>query len=258
MPDDNTTLVQQSFGPNAEKYAQSAAFAQGKSLIRLIEAANPQPDWIALDVATGGGHTALAVARRVKRVVATDITPQMLAAAEKMIARQGVSNVSFREADAMNLPFADGEFDLVTCRIAPHHFPDVARFLGECARAVRPGGGVAVIDNITPPDRFAARYVNAFEKLRDPSHLWAYSADEWQAFFAEAGLRVTLVEQFGKAHEFDDYCERMNVSEANRLRLRAMLVQAPRGPKEAFDIFEKGGQVWFHLNEVLIVGVKDG
>jgi len=256
MPDDNTTLVQQTFGPNAEKYARSAAFAKGESLNRLLEAVNPQPDWIALDVATGGGHTALAVAKHVRQVIATDITPQMLLAAETMIRNSGVSNVTFREADAQNLPFADGEFDLVTCRIAPHHFPDVAKFVRECARVTTSGDTVAVIDNVTLSDRFTARYVNAFEKLRDPSHLWAHSADEWQVFFADAGLRVTLTEKFRKAHEFGDYCERMNVSEANRFRLRAMLTQAPKGPKEAFDIFEKGGQVWFHLSEVLIVGVK--
>src|SRR3972149_3472006 len=148
MPGDNPTLVQQSFGPNAEKYARSAVFAEGESLNRLLEVVNLQPDWIALDVATGGGHTALAAAKHVRQVIATDITPQMLLAAERMIRNSGVSNVSFREADAQNLPFADGEFDLVTCRIAPHHFPDVAKFVRERARVVKSGGAVAVIDNV--------------------------------------------------------------------------------------------------------------
>ena len=253
----NSLLVQQSFGPNAQKYAQSAVFAKGESLERLIAVTAPRPEWSALDVATGGGHTALALARHVRQVIATDITPQMLDAAQTMIAAQGVTNVSFREADAQNLPFTDHEFDLITCRIAPHHFPDVFKFVSECARAVTPGGLVAVIDNISPPHDFTARYFNAYEKLRDPSHHWAYAARDWQRFFADAGLTTVHVEEFRKAFEFGDYCERMSVPELNRLRLRAMLVQAPETAREVLAPFEKGGQLWFNLNEVLIVGRKE-
>ena len=254
MPNDNTALVQQSFGPNAHKYAQSAVFAQGESLTRLIEIVNPQPDWIALDVATGGGHTALAVGRRVQHVIATDITPQMLEAARTMITAQGVNNVAFREADGQNLPFADREFDLVTCRIAPHHFPDVFKFVSECARVIKPDGSVAVIDNVSPAHEFTARYVNAFEKLRDPSHHWAYSARDWRRFFVDAGLTVTHAEDYRKAFDFGDYCDRLNVSPANRLRLEALLRQAPEAARKFFAPFEKGGRLQFHLEEVLIIG----
>ena len=250
----NTSQIKQSFGPNAEKYAASPAFASGESLSRLLEVVRPQSDWIALDIATGGGHTALALAERVSRVVAADLTPQMLIAARNMIAGRGVDTVSFCEADAQGLPVASGTFDLVTCRIAPHHFPDVGQFGRECARAARPGGTVAIIDGIGVGDGFTVRYLNAFENLRDPSHHWAYPARRWESFFAKAGLRVTLVETFRKAHEFGDYCDRLNVSPANRLRLRAMLTQAPAGPKAAYDIFERGGQLLFHLHEVLIIG----
>jgi ubiquinone/menaquinone biosynthesis C-methylase UbiE len=254
MSGDNTARVQQSFGPNAQKYAHSAVFASSPSLDRLIELLDPQPGWTALDIATGGGHTALRLARRVQQVVAVDITPQMLRAAEDMIAAQGVANVSFHEADAQNLPFPGASFDLVTCRIAPHHFPDVQAFVRESARVARPAGVVAVVDNVSPPDPFGARYFNAYEKLRDPSHHWAYTPGEWQAFFADLGLRVTALETFRKAFEFGDYCDRMSVPEADRHRLRAMLVHAPKTPRAYFDIFERGGALWFHLAEVLIVG----
>lgn len=251
----NASQIKQSFGPNAEKYAQSPTFAFGESLTRLLEVVKPQPNWIALDVATGGGHTALALAGLGNRVVAADLTPQMLIAARNMIAGRGMETVSFCEADAQHLPFTSAAFNLVTCRIAPHHFPDVAQFVRECTRAVKPGGTVAIIDGIAVGDGFTVRYLNAFETLRDPSHHWLYPARRWEAFFKEAGLGVVLVETFRKMHEFGDYCDRLNVSPANRLRLRAMLAQAPEGPKQAYAIFEKGGQLWFHLHEVLIVGM---
>ena len=181
---DNRDLVKQRFGATAENYVRSTDHSQGESLDRLLALVDPQPGWRALDIATGGGHTALAVAPRVGEVVATDLTAEMLAAAERFIRGQGVENVTFREADAMALPFGDAEFDLVTCRIAPHHFPDCAQFVREAARVLRPGGVAAMVDNVVPDDLGAARHINAIEKLRDPSHNWAYTAADWLSFFA--------------------------------------------------------------------------
>lgn len=247
-------LVKASFGPNAQKYADSKIFASGKSLERMLEVVAPRPHWLALDIATGGGHNALAISKHVGRAIATDITPQMVRAARSMIGGGGQTNVDYAEADAQSLPFAGGGFDLVSCRIAPHHFPDVPGFVRECARAVKPGGIIAIIDGATPDDPFTRRYLNAYEKLRDPSHVWQYSANDWRRFFEESRLSIMLVEQFVKRHEFTDYCDRMNVSEVNRQRLRAMLVQAPRGAKEAYQIVQQGAQLWFDLGEVLIVG----
>jgi ubiquinone/menaquinone biosynthesis C-methylase UbiE len=112
---------------------------KGESLDRLLVLAAPQPGWRLLNVATGGGHTALAFAPRVREVVATDLTPDRLAAPASYIRGLGAANVVCREADAIALPFDDGEFDLVTCRVAPHHFPDRAQFVREMARVLRPG-----------------------------------------------------------------------------------------------------------------------
>jgi hypothetical protein len=132
----------------------------------------------------------------------------------------------------------------------------VEAFVRECARVVKADGIVAIIDGITVGDTAIRHYVNAFEKLRDPSHVWQFSPDEWQTFFVNSKLAVTLVERYRKAFEFHDYCERMNVPARTRLQLKAMLVQAPQRATELFDIFEKDGQLWFYLHEVLIVGIK--
>jgi ubiquinone/menaquinone biosynthesis C-methylase UbiE len=257
MPD-TRDLVRQQFGAHAQNYVASADHAKGESLDRLLEVVQPQSDWRALDLATGGGHTALAVAAYVREVVATDLTTEMLAAAEAFIRGRGVANISFREADATALPFADGEFDLVTCRLAPHHFPDCAGFVREMAQVLRPGGLAAMIDNITPGDAVAARHINAFEKLRDPSHNWAYSAAEWEAFFVAAGLTVTHVETFRKLMDFERHCDRMNVPAHTRTQLRALLLHAPAPAREAlsptFSADPLNGPITFYLGEVLIVG----
>ena len=97
------------------------------------------------------------------------------------------TNISFETADAEDLPFADASFDLVTCRIAPHHFQHIDRFLAESHRVLRDGGVLAVVDNVVPAGD-AGDYVNAFEKLRDPSHHRALALDEWMDAFAAAGF----------------------------------------------------------------------
>lgn len=257
MPDPRD-LVKQQFGAFAHNYVTSTAHATGDSLNRLLEVVNPQPHWRALDVATGGGHTALALAPRVAEVVASDLTPEMLTAAEAFIRGKGHTNVAFREADATALPFTTAEFDLVTCRIAPHHFPDCAQFVREVARVLKPGGIAAVIDNITPPDVKAAKHINAFEKLRDPSHVWEYSAPEWEAFFLATGLTLQLVEKYTKPMDFEGYCDRMAVPMPTRLQLRAMLRHAPTAAYTALNPHFSGdpltGSLTFHLGEILIIG----
>ena len=205
---DFKSLSQERYGKFAERYVTSKTHAAGEELKRLVEIADPQPDWIVLDVATGGGHTALRFAPHVARVIATDITPGMLDKAREFITGQGVSNVTFEPADAEALPFEDASFDLVTCRIAPHHFQDCACFVQESARVLRPGGMLLVQDLALPEDGEAARYIDAFERLRDPSHNRGYAESEWLSMFRAADLVPEHVEQIVKVHQFEPWARR--------------------------------------------------
>ena len=254
--EDTREEVKRRFGAHAENYVRSADHAESESRDRLLVLTAPQPGWRVLDIATGGGHTALAFAPHVREVVATDITAPMLEAAERFIRASGATNVRFQEADAMALPFEDASFDLVTCRVAPHHFPDCALFVRECARVVRPGGVVAVIDNVVPDDEAAAKFINAFEKLRDPSHNWAYTEREWVGFFRDAGLRVERVENYRKARDFDGWTATMGVGGALKEETRKMLLGATAVARESLAPDEAGGKLGFFLNEVLILGSR--
>ena len=134
------TLVQHQFGANAANYSTSAVHAKGASLARLVNLVKPGKDWIVLDIATGAGHTAAAFAPHVAKVIASDLTPEMLEEAHKLAKAKGLANMETATADAEQLPFGDRSFDLVTCRIAPHHFPDVAAFVAESWRVLKSGG----------------------------------------------------------------------------------------------------------------------
>jgi ubiquinone/menaquinone biosynthesis C-methylase UbiE len=252
----NQSLVQSQFGLNAQKYVNSTDHSKSDSLDRVVAVIQPQPHWRALDIATGGGHTALALAPHVAEVVATDITPEMLTAAETFIRGRGHTNVTFREADAIALPFADEEFDLVTCRVAPHHFPDCARFVRESARVLGSGGVFLLIDNVVPPDLIAARHINAIEKLRDPSHNWAYTESDWLSFVDAAGLALEHTETFRKPRDLDNWAGMMNVPPHIKTQLRVLMLQAPAPALAALAPEPNGDKLRFYLTEILILARK--
>jgi len=258
--------VRQQFGQHAEAYATSTVHAKGASLARLVELVEPMPGWQGLDVATAAGHTAFVFAPHIAHVTATDITPEMLAVAAKLAAERGIENVSFQTADAEELPFDDIQFDLVTCRIAPHHFPNIDRFLSESYRVLAPGGTLAVVDNVVPGStlddeegerqRAAGRYVNEFEALRDPSHGRCLSVEEWVDAYAAAGFDLHHVETAPKRMAFDPWVRRMGASEEMQRHLHAMLLDAPPAVASFFRSEADGKELAFHLTEAILVGKR--
>ena len=233
---DSKTLSQQRYTQYADGYITSSTHASGSDLDRLLAIAEPQSHWAMLDVATGGGHTALKFAPHVRHVIASDLTPRMLEKARQFILEeQGARNVAFRQADAENLPFADDQFDLLTCRIAPHHFPDVNAFLRECARVLKAGGMLLLQDILLPDDQAAARFVEDFERLRDPSHHRAFNAAQWRAMFAVAGIDVEYSEVYIKRHDFIEWARRQGNDEATIAELIRMLSEASPSARDWMD-----------------------
>jgi len=250
-------LVQAQFGPAAAEYATSAVHAKGASLARLVELVQPQSDWRVLDVASAAGHTAFVFAPHVAHVISSDLTPEMLPVAARVAAEKGITNVSFEEADAEALPYDDGHFDLVTCRIAPHHFPDIGQFVREASRVLRSGGLLAVVDNVVLAGE-TGDYVNAVEKLRDPSHVRALDMAEWVALFEAAGFEIVEQETAPKKMAFESWAIRLGASPETVAELRTLFLDAPAGAKAFFQSEQTGTDIVFYLTEGLLVGRKSG
>ena len=248
------TLSQEQFGANAAGYLTSKPHAQGKSLERMVALSKPQPDWRVLDVATGAGHTAYAFAPHVGRVWASDITDEMLAVVRGEVEKRGLANMRVTHAKAEALPFEDASFDLVTSRIAPHHFDSIPRFLGEARRVLKPGGTLAVVDNVVPAGSVGA-YVNAFERFRDPSHLRAWTMPEWHDAIVAAGFTVRHQEELFKTMEFDGWAGRHDPT--MRSLLHAMLAQATPAVREFLAPADLEGATTFRLTEGLFIARAD-
>ncbi len=261
------TLVQQQFGANAANYSTSTVHAKGASLGRLVELVKPRKDWIALDIATAAGHTAAAFAPHVAKVIASDLTPEMLVEARKIAESRALTNMETAAADAEDLPFGDETFNLVTCRIAPHHFPDVAAFVAESRRVLKPGGIFALVDNVSPDVETvpgfaqsdldeAAKAYNAFEKLRDPSHGRALTTPEWLDLIAAQGLTVLHKEHAPKAMDFAAWCKNMAVPANTAVTLKKMLENASPALKAYLKPRNEDGKLGFTLFELIVVARK--
>lgn len=247
-------LVVEQFGRAAHAYATSDVHARGDSLALLVEMAAPAATWHALDVGTGAGHTAIAMAPRVAHVVATDLTPAMLAETARLAAERALSNVEIRDADAEALPFPDGAFDLVTCRLAFHHFPQPDTAVREFARVLRPGGTLAFADNIAVEDTGGALFYNAYERLRDPSHHEVLPLSRLIALFETMGLHVEATRSFTKEFLFEPWADRMHVSAADKATLVGMLRACPASARPLLaPRFDESGAAHFSLWESVIV-----
>jgi len=228
--------VQDYFSRTAANYVNSTSHRTGADLARLIELGEWDKQQQALDIATGGGHTALAVAPHVAQVIVSDLTPTMLATARAFILAQGITNAVFVVADAEHLPFLDASFERVTCRIAPHHFPNIAQAVQEVGRVLKPGGLFLLIDNIAPSDPELDAFINKVEKWRDPSHGRACTSEEWRTFFAQAGLHIEHEEHMHKAFHYDDWTARAQLSAAKKAALEQFILQSNASIQAHFEM----------------------
>ncbi|TML72090.1 MAG: class I SAM-dependent methyltransferase [Actinobacteria bacterium] len=185
----------------ADAFRESPTHREGPDLDLLVEMCEPAPGVKALDVATGGGH----VARRLRdegcTVVTVDPAPGMQ---PDVVAR------------AEDLPFEDGSFDVVACRIAPHHFRDIERAVAEMARVAQ--RLVVIEDNLFVDDE-----VEEAERLRDPTHVRCYSEDEWKRLLTDAGLEVERAERLERRRDVDDWLARVETPEPDAARVKELL-----------------------------------
>jgi len=239
----------------AEAYA-TGEHKSGRELQLVVDFAAPTGGERVLDVGTGAGHTALALAPHASSVVLTDPVPAMLATARRVFGEVGVRNAEFVEAVAERLPFQDASFDIVATRLAAHHFDDVALAFHEVARVLRPGGVFIFVDTLAPEDSESAAYQDEVETLRDPTHRHIYTQREWIAFAEGAGLRIAKLEVVRKAHDFEPWLERGGEDAATQERVRARFLDAPASAVRDLEIVVADGDVKSFTDRKLVMAAR--
>lgn len=256
MSDERKQAVQAQFGRQATWYTVSAVHREAAGLAELIRLAAPFSAARALDIATGTGFTALAVAPQCRRVIGLDLTLGMVREARRLAGERSVSNILFCLGDAEAVPFRDGAFDIVTCRYAAHHFPDPVRAFSEMARVVRPGGGVILDDTCAPEDGDLAALMNEWELRRDPSHVTNHPPSQIRAMLERCGLTVDAATMTYSLQEFHEWARRGGVSAEDAAALRASFLQAPAEARSVFRIETRDGDMHFAWPEIVVRAIK--
>ena len=182
----------------------------------------PRGDERALDVGTGAGALALALAPLVREVVGVDRSPDLIALARERAA----SNTTFVEADAEHLPFDDASFDLACTLRTLHHVPRPELVLAELVRVTRRGGRVLVVDQIAPVDPLAALAVDRFERARDAGHTRLLPDIDLRQLFEANDLVLVRDRREVECRSLDAYLELAGCTGAARERAIAL---APEG-----------------------------
>jgi ubiquinone/menaquinone biosynthesis C-methylase UbiE len=235
------------FDRQSDRYGKSHILADTSDVAAGLAAVKRPQAGTALDVATGGGHTALFLARQGWRVTAGDIAPRMLENARKLCAEAGCE-IETRLFPAEQMPFADGSFDLVTVRVAPHHFSSPASFVRETARVLKPGGHFLLIDGSVPDNNpETEEWLHEVEKWRDPSHGRLLSPKAWQTLVHASGMQTLLAELHPfKQPDLDWYFETAAMTPENREKVLAAVRTAPPGVKSALGLARENGKiVWW-------------
>lgn len=203
----------------ADAYRASPTHAADPDLDLVVEMCNPHAGKKILDVASGGGHVTRRLRESGAEVVSLDPSPGM---------RADVL------APAEHIPFADGSFDCVVTRIAPHHFTEIGEAIGEMARVTN--SEVVIEDTL-----YISEEHEEAEKLRDPTHVRSYSEEEWRDMLVDAGLEIERVEYFEKTHETDEWLARTDCNGGTAERVRELL--AP--------LSDDGGRTWHDTKLIL-------
>jgi ubiquinone/menaquinone biosynthesis C-methylase UbiE len=248
------------FGDTARGYATSRTHNEGGTRHLLIERLQPVMDETLLDVACGAGGMTLAAAPYVAHAIGLDPAPEMLHALRLGARRAELGNVTALLADAHRLPLRDRSVQLVTARMAPHHFHDPALAVREMARVLGRGGRLGIADGTVPDDPELDAFINRLDLLHDPTTVRNYSASEWRGFYEAAGLRVDSVEEeafdLAEGRLLSEWVGRSLGSTVVFDECRRMLLEAPLAIRRALRVQAEGNDVRFDLPKIVIVGKR--
>ncbi len=202
----NDDAVRARFAANADRVAESSLRRLPALESGVYDFVQPTGDERVLDVGTGTGPLAFALAPRVREVVGIDLVPELLDRGREY-AGDRFPNVELRQGDVSHLDVETGTFDLVCERAVLHHVPRPELVLAEMTRATRPGGRLLVIDQLAPVDPLDAIELDRFERARDPSHTRLLSDGDLRALFEANSLMLIRSRVNMHDRELDPYLD---------------------------------------------------
>lgn len=249
--------AQAQFAKQSHRYGKGHILENVEDVRDAAEGIDLPPKAKVLDIAAANGYTGLFFAERGCEVILADIAAPMLDRARELAAQRGLT-VTTRQHPAEELPYPDASFDLVTCRVAAHHFSSPKAFVQESARVLRPEGYFILIDGTVRDDEPEAEaWIHQVETLRDSSHARFLTPRSWRTLCEEAGLEVLRSQLFPfKQPNLEWYFQTAATSSENQAAVRKLLAEAPESAKRLFQIQEEGGTVVWWWDRLTLVARK--
>jgi ubiquinone/menaquinone biosynthesis C-methylase UbiE len=249
MVEAHEKVVEAQFGPRAKAYVESAVHASGADLDAVEALVRELRPEVALDLGAGGGHVSYVMARHARRVIAADLSREMLAAVAATARSKGLSNIETVETPAESLPFEDATFDFVASRFSTHHWRDFEAGLRQARRTLKRGGKAVFIDAYAPEAALLDTHLQAVELLRDHSHVRDYTSAQWFAALARTGFALEACRTWKLRMDFPVWIARMRTPEEKVRAIRALQIATSAETKAHFAIEPDGS---FLLDVLLI------
>ncbi|MBI3850731.1 MAG: class I SAM-dependent methyltransferase [Verrucomicrobia bacterium] len=255
--DEIQQAAQSQFSRQSHCYAQGHILENVDDVRAAISTIALAPASHVLDVATGAGHTGLYLASLGHHVTLADISPAMLARASEAATRRNLK-VQTRTHPAEQFPYSYASFDLVTCRVAAHHFSSPESFVRETARVLKSPGHLLLIDGSVADDQPGAEaWLHDVEKLRDPSHHRLLTPRAWIQICEANGLKVTqaILRPF-KQPDLNWYFDTAATPTENREQVRSLVAAAPQSARELFRLAEEDGKIVWWWQRLTLIATK--
>jgi ubiquinone/menaquinone biosynthesis C-methylase UbiE len=243
--DTHLDRIRAQFGRTADVYARMRQTTDEKSLNALVAISGADAGARVLDVACGPGFLTMAFAARCRSAVGFDATEEFLAIARAEAAHRGLQNIEFRSGNAEHLPFGDGEFAVVSCRAAFHHFARPERVLAEMVRVATPSGRVLIADMLGSEDPAKNEYHTRMERFCDPTHVRALAPSEFARAFAGAGVVPCFQSVVPLDQEMEEWLAHGSPDAANAEQARAMMTASIDTDRCGLNVRRQNGAVWF-------------
>ncbi len=224
----------------ADDYVTSLNHSTGEDLDQIESALRGCGSARVLDLGCGGGHVSYRAAPHVAQVVACDVTASMLEVVRRTAEERGLLNIAVRQGAAEHLPFDDAAFEVVLSRFSAHHWGNLEAGLRELRRVLAPGGRAILTDVIAPADAILDTHLQAFEVLRDPSHVRDYSLAEWVSALSRSGLAVDGITTRKLRMDFPVWIARTRASAEHAGVIRSLQEGSPEVVRRHFAVAEDG------------------
>lgn len=222
-----------SFDAELHTRAYAELLSDAAQLRRLLSYLTPQGKQVLLDLGTGSGYVAMALAKRepTSQVIGLDVAAEAIRKDAEIAKQEALSNVSFCTFDGVTLPFGDDTFDAAVCRYVLHHLPCCETTLREIARTVRPQGRFVLADAIRNEED-ETDFINRFQKLKPDGHVRMHRSEELIEMVCRSGFE--LIDRFETSISF---------ARTRRKEYDELLASTPEGVQESYQIGYAGEEI---------------